>query len=125
MGRIVYEIGVDSKKLKALFDTGSLRSYIRSEFCPEVTHKIPPIHVALGGKELTLTQRCDIVATIEGLVFAFNAYPIDEIGEIEEGRIDVLIGVLCMEEWYIKLDPQKRTLDLTSLKRREFTEFVE
>ncbi len=124
MGRIVHEIEVDGKNLKALFDTGSIRSYIRSEFRPEVTHKVPPIHVALGGQELTLTQRCDIVATIEGLGFAFNAYPIDEIGVIEEGRLDVLIGVLCMEEWDIKLDPTNRTLDLTGLRRREFTEFI-
>ncbi|MEW6097057.1 MAG: hypothetical protein AB1567_11135 [bacterium] len=79
MGRIVHEIEVDGKKLKALFDTGSVRSYIRCELCPAVTHKVPPIHVALGGRELILTERCDIVATIEGLGFAFNAYPIEEI----------------------------------------------
>jgi len=124
VGRIVYEIEVEGKKLKALFDTGSVRSYIRSELKPDVTHKVPPIHVALGSKELILTERCDIVATIEGLGFAFNAYPIDEIGEIEEGRLDVLIGVLCMEEWYIKLDPVNKTIDLTGLKRREFTEYL-
>jgi len=125
MGRIVHEIEVDGKKLKALFDTGSMRSYIRSEFRPEITHKVRPVHVALGGNELILTERCDIVATIEGLEFAFNAYPIDEIGKIEEGRLDVLIGVLCMEEWGIKLDPTTGVLDFTGLKRREFTEFIE
>jgi hypothetical protein len=123
MGRIVHEIEVDGKKLNALFDTGSVRSYIRSEFRPPVTHKVRPLHVALGGRELILTERCDIIATIDGLEFAFTAYPIDEIGEVEEGRIDVLIGVLCMEEWYIKLDPKTGTLDLTGLRRREFTEF--
>ncbi|MEW5768422.1 MAG: hypothetical protein AB1797_12535 [bacterium] len=49
---------------------------------------------------------------------------IDELGQTELGPIDAIIGVLCMEEWYIKLDPRSGTLDLSGLKRREFTEYL-
>lgn len=53
-----------------------------------------------------------------------TAYIVDELGETEYGRLDVLVGALTMEEWYIKLDPQQGELDLCGLRRREFTEFL-
>lgn len=123
MARIVREIEVNGKILKALFDTGSLRSYILTKFRPKVVHKVEPIHVALGGNELILDRCCYIVARIEGLEFTFSAYLVDNLGETKEGPIDAIIGALCMEEWYIKLDPRTRELDLSHLRRREFTEF--
>lgn len=125
MARIVCEIEVDGKRLKALFDTGSLRSYVRSEFRPPTTLKVSPLRVDIGGKRLTLEERCEMKAMIEGLEFDFTAYLIDEIGETEYGRLDAIIGALAMEEWWIKLDPRTRTLDLSALRRREFTEFGE
>jgi len=123
MGRIVYGIEVAGKKLKALFDTGSLRSYILSQFRPPSTRKVSPIRVGLGGKTILLNDRCDSTAKIDGLEFDFTAYLIEEIGETEHGPIDAIIGALIMEEWMIKLDPQSKTLDLSGLRRREFTEF--
>lgn len=53
-----------------------------------------------------------------------TAYVLPELGETEHGRLDAIIGALTMEEWYIKLDPQKGDLDLTGLRKREFTEYV-
>lgn len=123
MGRIVHEIEVSGKKVKALFDAGSLRSYIRREFGPPTTRKVSAIRVGLGGKTVLLDSRCDLTATIDGLEFDFTAYLIEEIGETEYGRIDAIIGALAMEEWWIKPDPKTKTLDLSGLRRREFTEF--
>lgn len=123
MGRIVYEIEVADKKIKALFDTGSLRSYILSKFRPPTARKVSPIRVALGGRTIMLDERCDLTARIDGLEFDFTAYLIEEIAETEYGPIDAIIGALTMEEWLIKLDPQNKTLDLSGLRRREFTEF--
>lgn len=123
MARIVREIEVNGQKLKALFDSGSLRSYIREVFSPGITHRVLPLRVGLGGRERILEERCDVIAKLERLEFAFNAYVVDDVGETEHRPVDVLIGALCMEEWYMKLDPRTGELDLSGLRRREFTEF--
>lgn len=123
MSRFVQEIEVGGKKLKALFDTGSLRSYIRREFLPSPARKVSPIFVGLGGKTVQLDDRCDLTAKIDGLEFDFTAYAINEIGEVEQGRVDVLVGATAMEEWWIKVDPKGESLDLSKLRNREFVEF--
>ncbi|MBI2917318.1 MAG: hypothetical protein HYY01_04915 [Chloroflexi bacterium] len=83
-----------------------------------------PITVGLGGTTRRLDERCDLTARIDGLEFDMTAYVLPELGETEHGRLDAIIGALTMEEWYIKLDPQKGDLDLTGLRKREFTEYV-
>ena len=47
------------------------------------------------------------------------------LGRVDGGEIDALIGALTMEEWEISVNPKDGTLDLSGLKRREFTEFFE
>ncbi len=121
--RIVKEIQIDGRRLKALFDTGALRSYIRREFAPASQIRIAPITVGLGGSERRLTDRCEMSARIEGLEFGMTAYLVDELGETEHGPLDAIIGALTMEEWWIKLDPHSGELDLAGLRRREFTEY--
>jgi len=64
MARIVKEIKVEGKRLKALFDNGSLRSYITAEFRPSVSRKVSPITVGLGGVVRRLDERCDLTATL-------------------------------------------------------------
>lgn len=46
------------------------------------------------------------------------------LGETEHGPIDAIVGALTMEDWWIKLDPKTGELDLTQLRKREFTEFA-
>lgn len=123
MTRIVKEISVDGHTLRALFDTGSLRSYVRAEFRPPATRKVSPITVGLGGSVRQLDERSDFTAKIDDLEFDMTAYIVEELGETEHGRLDALVGALTMEEWYIKLDPQRGELDLSGLRRREFTEY--
>ena len=130
MARIVKEIEVAAcpfdrrgRRLKALFDTGSLRSYIKAEFRPPASRKVTPITVGLGGRVRRLDERCDLTATIDGLELDMTAYTVDELGETEHGRLDAIIGGLTMEEWYIKLDPHTGELDLSGLRKREFTEY--
>lgn len=117
------QIRVDGRWLRALFDPDSLRSYISAEFRPPSTRKAPPITVGLGGQVRRLDERCDITAAIEGLEFDMTAYVVDALGETEAGRIDAIVGALTMEEWWIKLDPKTGEVDLTGLRRREFTEY--
>lgn len=123
MTRIVKEIDVEGRSLRALFDTGSVRSYVRAEFRPTVTRRVRPITVGLGGTVRELDERTDFSARIDDVEFDITAYIADELGGTEHGRLDVLVGALTMEEWYIKLDPQKGELDLSALRKREFTEF--
>lgn len=123
MSRIVKDIEIGGRQLKALFDTGSTRSYITAEFCPGTYRRVPPIRVGLGGIERRLDQRCDLTAKIEGLEFDMVAYVVDELGAIEEGQLGAIVGALTMEEWWIKLDPQAGTLDLSQLRERAFTEY--
>jgi len=123
MARIVKEIEVAGRRLKALFDTGSLHSYIKAEFPLPASRRVTPISVGLGGTVRRLDERCDLTATIDGLEFDVTAYAVDELGETEHGDLDAIIGALTMEEWYIKLDPYTGELDLSSLREREFTEY--
>ena len=123
MSRIVKETGVEGRQLRALFDTGSLRSYVKAEFRPPATRRVSPITVGLGGTVRQLDERCDFTARIDGLEFDITAYVVEELGETEHGPLDLLVGALTMEEWYIKLDPQQGELDLSGLRRREFTEY--
>lgn len=124
MARVVRDIQVGGKGLRALFDTGSLRSYVRAEFRPPSTRKVAPITVGLGGVVRRLDERCDLTARIDGLEFDMTAYIVDELGETEYGRLDAIIGALTMEEWYIKVDPRVGELDLSGLRKREFTEYL-
>ena len=123
MSRIVRQIEVEGKLLTALFDTGSLRSYVTSEASPGPNRKGRVITVGLGGQSRRLEDRCDFTALIDGLEMDVNAYVIPELGLIEQGRLDVIIGALTMEEWWIKLDPHNNELDLSGLRKGEFTEF--
>ena len=123
MTRIVKQIDVDGRSLNALFDTGSLRSYVRAEFRPPATRRVSPISVGLGGTVRELDERSDFTARIDDLEFDMTAYIVEELGETEHGRLDALVGALTMEEWDIKLDPRQGELDLSALRKREFTEY--
>lgn len=123
MSRIVKQIQIDGRSLRALFDTGSLRSYITQDFRPPSTRRVPPVNVGLGGEVRHLDERCDLTATIEGLQFDMTAYVVDRLGETEHGRLDAIVGALTMEEWWMKLDPKTGEVDLAGLRHREFTEY--
>ena len=84
---------------------------------------IPPVLIALGGRDIEIRELCFVQGKIEGLDFISEAVPIDEIGHADGHELDVLIGARTMEQWEIRLDPRAGTLDLEGLRRREFTEF--
>ena len=124
MGRIVKEIVVDKKKLMAVFDTGSERSYIIKDVIPSGSRctEISPFEVGFGGKKHIIRKRCTIKGKIDNLDFDFSAHLIDTIGDIDRKKIDVVIGATAMEEWDINPLPDGKKLDLRSLKKREFVE---
>ena len=125
--RIVKEIEIEGKHVKALFDTGSLHTYVIRAFLEGVPIRLlsEPYRVALGGRVIEVREYCAVEGKIEGYVFDTKVVPIDNLGRVDGREMDALIGVLTMEEWEISVNPKDGTLDLSGLKRREFTEFEE
>jgi len=124
--RIIKEVEIEEKEAQALFDTGSFHTYVTNRFL-EGAARIRlrrPYRVALGGKEIEVEERCLFNGKIEGLDFSTYGIPIDELGMVDGKTIDVLIGASTMEEWEIIPNPKDGTLDLSGLRRREFTEYV-
>jgi len=131
MGIIIQDIAFDGIKKKALFDSGSITSYITKDALPEcaVCISIKPIDVSLGGKHHRITKRCFVPGKLNEIPFEFDAFVIDELGKVLDVKqkrkiqLDILVGATTMEEWGIYLNPKKQTLDLTGLKKREFVSF--
>jgi hypothetical protein len=125
MGRIIREVEIADKKLRALFDSGSERSYIAQGSISESKHceSVLPFDVGLGSLRAHITKRCIVNVKIEDMGFDVSAHVIDDLGEIDGDALDLIIGATAMEEWDIKLTPKGKKLDLAGLKRRDFTEY--
>ena len=131
MGIIVRSIMFDGIKKKALFDSGSVTSYITEEALPECAVCIPikPVDVSLGGRHHNITKRCIVPGKLNETPFEFDAFVIDKLGKVldtkkkEKIKLDILIGATTMEEWGIYLNPKTQSLDLSGLKKREFVSF--
>jgi hypothetical protein len=50
-----------------------------------------------------------------------TACVVEELGETEQWRLDVLVGALILEQGYIQLDPRPGELDRSGLRKRELT----
>jgi len=123
MARIIKEIQVSGRKLTALFDTGSTNTYIIEGVSPSnrviLKH---PVWIGLGGERREIKEMCIIEGEIEGLNFFTDSYLIEDLGTINGKQLDMIIGATTMERW--QLDPRTGELDLTGLRKREFTEYL-
>lgn len=125
MARTFKNIRIEGKEAFVLFDTGSLRSYVRKEFASEIRRKTIPFKVGLGGYSFKIDESCLLNCEIDGLEFDIEAHPIKELGADEYGRrIDAVIGAIGMEKWGLIPDPRTGEIDLTVLRKREFIEFL-
>jgi hypothetical protein len=124
VSRTFLEIEIEGMRAYALFDTGSPRSYIRREFSSDVKRRITPFDAGLGGRVYRITEVCLVECAINGLPFDIEAHPVEDLGFDEEGRgIDAVIGALAIEKWALTPNPRTGEIDLTALKKREFTEY--
>lgn len=131
MGRIIRDMEVDGKHLTTLFDTGSDITYITEKALPEdakCEEIAKPITSHVASEKHTITKSCIIPVKIENQQFPIQAFVVGSIGggrKIPEAKkeIDILFGAIMMETWDIKLDPKKKKLDVTGLKKREFISF--
>jgi len=124
MARIM-KIEIEGKSGMALFDTGAIHTYVRSDLARGVPRvEVPtPARVAIGGKVIEIKELCFVRGKIEGLDFVAGAVPVDELGEADGHKLDLLIGARTLEQSETKLHPRTGELDLEGLTRREFTEF--
>ncbi len=124
MARILRNVLVGGREVRALFDTGSARSYVLEEFVKGAPRlKVKPYRVGLGGRIITVVEECILRCEVEGLEFTVKAIPIDGLGKIDGEEVGMIVGATAMEEWEIRIDMAKAQIDFTGLKRREFTEF--
>jgi len=119
MARTFKDIQIEGKDAYVLFDTGSIRSYVRNGFASQIRWRTIPFIVGLGGYSFEISDACALTCSIEGLEFDIEAYPVEEIGMDERSRsIDAIIGALTMEKWGLTPDPRTGSIDLTLLRKK-------
>jgi len=126
MARIIKTIEIEGQPVVALFDTGAAYTYVRSTLVRGVPRRamVPPVRVALGGRDIEIREICLVQGKIEGLGFLTDAVPVDDLGKADGHKLDALIGARTMEQWELRIDLKTGELDLEGLRRREFTEFL-
>ena len=81
------------------------------------------MRTSLGGEVHETNQLAVLEAEVKGLPISTHAMVIDHIGQDEDGKpIEVLFGALAMQQWGIRLIPEKEELDLSHYPK-EFVEF--
>lgn len=126
MARIFREIVIEGNPTTALFDTGSVRNYVLrkvSSSAPTIRVR-SPYTVGLDGRTVRISEECIVHGEIDGLELTMKAAPIDEIGVINGKKVGAIVGATALEEWEIQIDLAKGELDLSGLRRREFTEYL-
>lgn len=125
MTRLIRDLSIEGRPAAALFDTGSVRSYVSRDICesaPRIKVRVP-YTVGLGGRMIRISEECIVRGEIDGLELTMKAVPVDDVGVVEGQKLGAIIGATAMEEWEIRLDLARGELDLTGLRRREFTEY--
>src|SRR6266849_4631247 len=116
MGRIRQMIDVQGRESWTLFDSGARNTYIVPDVASVlVTSDLAePFRTALGGEVRETTKTALLEGKLEGLPISTHAMVIDEIGQDDDGKpIEILFGALAMQQWGIRLIPEKEKLDLS------------
>lgn len=110
MSRPLVEVEIADKKLNAVLDTGSRRSYIRSEFVKGFpTVSVHPFEVKLGGQTLSLKEGVVVSGIVKdsmGRAYHFGEvlFPVGNLGEENGKRIDIVWGAVILEDWGAVID---------------------
>jgi hypothetical protein len=118
-------INVHGRDSWTLFDSGARNTYV----VPEVANllltsrPVAAIRTALGGKMREINQTALLEAEVEGLPVSTHAMVLERIGPDEDGNnIEILFGALAMQQWGIRLIPEREKLDMSHYPK-EFVEF--
>jgi hypothetical protein len=132
MTRPLLEVEIDGKKFNAVLDTGSRRSYIRADLARDFpSAPVEPFEVRLGGQRLTLKEGklvSGIVRDSEGRGYRFSQilFPVEDLGEENGKRIDILFGAITLEDWGTVIDESSKPpkIDHRLLRKGELVELV-
>jgi hypothetical protein len=106
-----------AERINILFDNGSARSLIESNFANKLTtpHQLPvPVKVTVADdRKVSCRLYCNLIVEIEGKNVLIQPFLIDELS------VPLIFGALEMEAYMIKLDLARKKLDLS-----EFTEYM-
>ncbi|MFQ6032106.1 MAG: aspartyl protease family protein [Candidatus Zixiibacteriota bacterium] len=130
MARPIVEVEIEDKKLNAILDTGSHRSYIRAEMAEKFpVAPVREFEVRLGGESLRIKEGrliTGMVKDTEERAYLFSAimFPVGDLGEENGKKIDILLGAVVLEDWGAVIDdsvtPPK--VDYRILRKGELTE---
>jgi len=110
MSRPLVEVEIEDKRLNAILDTGSRRSYIRRELAEGLfVAPIQPFIVRLGGETLKIQEGrlvSGLVKDSSGRSYRFSSvlFPVRDLGEEDGKRIDILFGAVVLEDWGTVID---------------------
>ena len=130
MSRPLIEAQVAGETLSAVLDTGSRRSYIRSEFARSFpAAPVQPFQVKIGGQTLNLDEGRLVSGAIkdsDGREYRFSTvmFPVADLGS-ENGRtIHVAVGALVLEDWGACIDESviPPRVDFQLLRKGELVE---
>jgi hypothetical protein len=77
----------------------------------------------MAGETKTSSHAAVLLGELAGKPFHTEAMVVDRIGTDEEGKtIEILFGALAMQQWGIRLIPEREELDLSHYPD-EFVEF--
>jgi len=110
MARPLVEVEIEGKKLNAVLDTGSRRSYIRKEWAKDSPKSpVEPFTVMLGGKTFSFNEARIVAGFVKDTSerkyrFTELLFELEDIGEEDGKRIDVLFGARTLEDWGTVID---------------------
>jgi hypothetical protein len=130
MSRPLVEVEIEGRRLSAVLDTGSRRSYIRAELVEQFPKVIvQPFYVGLGGETLCLKERrlvSGIVKDTSGREYRFGEvlFPVRDLGEENGKRIDIIFGAVILEDWGTVIDESTTPIqvDYRILRKGELVE---
>ncbi|MDZ7261487.1 MAG: retropepsin-like domain-containing protein [candidate division KSB1 bacterium] len=130
MSRPLVEVEIEGKKLNAILDTGAWRSYIRTDLTKELpVVPVEPFEVKLEGRTFKIKEGrlvLGIIKDTEKRAYRFGTvlYPIDDLGEEDGKRIDVLFDAVILEDWgaIINESTTPPQVDYYHLRKGQLTE---
>jgi hypothetical protein len=110
MSRPMVDVEIGNKRLNAVLDTGSRRSYIRAEYVKDFpVAPVQQFQVKLGGEILNVKEGkfvSGIVADSSGRQYHFSdvLFPVRDLGEENGKKIDLIFGAVNLEDWGTVID---------------------
>lgn len=110
MSRPLVEVEIEGNKLNAVLDTGSRRSYITKQHANKFPKaQVEPFGVMLGGKTFSFKEARIVTGFVKDTSqrkyrFAEFFFEVEDLGEEDGKRVDVLLGAGTLEDWGTVID---------------------